>query len=321
MPSKQSKPEIAPKVPLVTNLLLIEGISRSGKFLAGNLINGLKHIEPVQAHQIIEPIPFLEHFGLINRQAAKEMVHRSIDLYTYEMLAGRRFNFNKSDKSCIYNLPNYRQLLKRCQQKEVTQALREYHKNKAYSFFILHEIMPFIKLYFEVFPKLKVISIRRNPLDLVYSQYRRGYGSRWSKDEKFFGLTFKTAQGVVPWYAYQWPKNFYLLSEMDRVIKSILTLCQLYHQGYRKLPPKIKQKILFVSYEDILAEPERVVQKMSKFLGKKPLPQIKKILIREKLPNLKRFKQKIKRQQEIKRLASPEYYHKLMALERAYFKQ
>ena len=39
-----NKIKVGQKAPLVENLLIIEGISRSGKFLLANILNGLEDI-------------------------------------------------------------------------------------------------------------------------------------------------------------------------------------------------------------------------------------------------------------------------------------
>ena len=318
---KLKKPQIHHKKPLVKNLLLIEGISRAGKFLLANLINGFKDIEPAQGQSSLEHIPFLEHFGLIDKETAKELLQCDIDSYVYGMLVGRNFNFRRSDKSSIFNLPHYRKILQRSHQSDVVKILNDYYKKSVYSPFIIHELMPFIKLYLEIFPQIKIINLQRSPLDLVSSWYKRGYGTRPAKEPTFFMITFKTAKGPVPWYAYHFPKNFYSLSVMDRIIASIEILTKLYNQTLAQLSSQDKKKILILNYENILLNPQKIITTLGKFLGRQSLPAMQNILKREKLPNHHKLITRKQKHQEIKTLATKEYFEKLLKLEKEYYRK
>src|SRR3989344_7801208 len=107
------KINVGEKAPLVENLLIIEGITRSGKFLLANILSGIEEIEPVQYSGLLEQIPFLVSFGLIEQNTAKQLLRCEVDMRCYEMLIGRNLNYRLSDKSSIYNIPNYRKFLAR----------------------------------------------------------------------------------------------------------------------------------------------------------------------------------------------------------------
>src|SRR3989344_6802612 len=100
---------VAPRKPLVKNLLVIEGVSRSGKFLLSDLLAGFADIEPVQTHVSLEHIPIFEKLGMIDAEAAREFLRCEIDVYSYEMLIGRTLNLRKSDKSAIFNHPRVKE--------------------------------------------------------------------------------------------------------------------------------------------------------------------------------------------------------------------
>ena len=53
----KNKIKLGRKEPLVKNLLLIEGISRAGKFLLANLLHGFRGIEPVQYYGLFRAYP------------------------------------------------------------------------------------------------------------------------------------------------------------------------------------------------------------------------------------------------------------------------
>src|SRR3989344_9604271 len=121
---------------LVKNLLFVEGFSRGGKLVLGNIVNGFEGIEPIQYYGLLEHIPFLENFKLIDKKTAQELIKCEIDTHCYEMLIGRNFNYRKFDASSIFNIPEYQKYLKRSSQEDREKSVAEFLKNEPYSFFM-----------------------------------------------------------------------------------------------------------------------------------------------------------------------------------------
>lgn len=308
------RPQVARRQPLVNNLLVLEGISRTGKFLLADIVNGFNAVEPVQSKAgSIDHIPFFERFGLIERETAKELLRCEIDVYCYEMLIGRNLNFRLSDKSSIFRVPNHQEIVQRCENED--DVLLNFYDHNVYSSFIAHELMPNIELHFETFPEMKVISNQRNPVDTVASLFKRGYAERINNDPKFFTIYMQGESGPRPWYTLDWEEDFYALNPMDRMIKSIETLMEINRESYIQLPPEQKKQILFVRYEDVLSEPENVIVKIGRFLNRQPLQEMELIIKREKLPNQEKLDLTTENRKEIKELSSAEYYQRLLKLE------
>lgn len=307
--------KVGQKSPLVENLLVIEGITRSGKFLLANILNGFEGIEPPQYSGLLEQIPFLTTLGLIKEDAAKQLLRCEVDMRCYEMLIGRNLNYRISDKSSIYNVPNYQKFLDRVKKPDGEIAAKEFSKKVSYSLFVLHESMANIMIFFETFPKMKCISLTRKPLGLAYSWYKRGLGKRWGTDPLLFQIPFTTHKNIAfPWFAIGWEDLYLKSSEIDRAVLSIKSLVKLSQKGYRDLPQEIRNNILIVSFESLITDPKKEIDKISKFLGKKVLPQMKDILKREKLPiDLPENKEE-KKLKEIKTIANKKYLEELLDL-------
>lgn len=312
------KISVGSKALLVKDLLFVEGITRSGKFLLANILAGFKGVEPAQNPVLVQKIPIFAKFGLIDRKTAEEFLKHEIDIYCYEMYIGRNLNHRLSDKSSIFNHPRHKEFLKRCLAPEGDVAVAKFYKERPYSSFIMHETMPFIDIYFNIFPKLKVVHIQRSPMDLVFSWYKRGYGRRLKNDPRFWAIPFEEGGKLFPWYVHPNQKEYFNLSEMDRVIFSIISLLRLYKKGFSALPAKNKKKILSVRYEEIIREPRNVINKIAAFLRRKPSPQMPAILKRERLPNRAYFDSKDEKIAEIKKFASPKYFRSLLKLQKEY---
>jgi len=307
---------IAKRSYLIKNLLLVEGISRSGKFLLANILNGFTGVEPAQYCELLEQIPYLAKFKLVNSKVAEALLHAIIDSNSYNMLLGRNFNYRLTDKSSILNNMHYQEYLKRSAIKDSQRLLKKFYQQNFYSPYIVHEIMPAVKIFFKTFPNVKVLSLRRSPLDLVYSHYM-WYASQ-TKLKKYSPPLFillKQGHDSIPWQ-----RAIYQNSENDKqlinnMIIGMEKLLADYTFCYRSLSRQDKNKILFVSYEDILADPKAVMRQISDFLQRKILSAAHKILVKEKLPNTDYHFLQTKKITIIKALASPKYFQRLWALE------
>jgi hypothetical protein len=316
----KTTPTLGKRKRLVHNLLLLDGISRSGKFVLANLINGLDGVEPVQYSGVVEHTPYLAKLGLMKEEAAKELLHHEIDLRCYETLIGRTLNYRRSDKSSIFNVANHEMYLRRSQELDTNKELTEFYKRDNYSLFISHEALPVLDLMFSTFPKMRVVSLRRSPVDLVHAWCARYAIDSWGSDPKFVNILLAGKKTLMPLYMYRHAKEFEALRGADRAIFTIELLFKEYGKAERRFTKALQKKILVVRYEDILEETEKVIWRLSKFLGKKPTKDMEMIFSRLHLPNPNYSKGKREaRIADIKAQASPRYFEKLMELEKTYY--
>src|SRR3989338_139300 len=319
--NRKNKIILGRRKPLVKNLLLLDGIGRAGKFLAANILNGFADVEPVRLCGILEHIPFFTKLGFIEKRAAEELLHHEIDMHCYETLIGRNLNHRIFDKSSVVNNPNYKKLLLRSKELDADKELNSFYKRGAYSFFLVHEVLPDMKIYFDSFPKIKVISLKRSPVDLVSSWYDTGATKRWGKDPKYFNIPAEGKNGVMPWYVFNNSEEYEKLGHMDKTILSIEALFRRYENAEKSLSSEEQEKVLFASYEDILGQTAKVVEMIRTFIGKQPLPEMARILKREALPNRDYFNGAVKKKKldKIKFNASPHFFKRLSALEEKYY--
>lgn len=315
---RKNKVQVGERKPFVKKLLLVEGISRSGKFLMADLLNGFNGVEAVQYYGLLEHIPFLEKFNLMDHKTAQELLRCEIDTHAYEMAIGRNFNHRKSDKSSIYKNPKVNIFLQRPHEDDIYKLLEQYKKVDPYSFFVAHELIPNAKIYFATFPNLKIVSLLRSPVELVDSWYRRGLAKRFAGDPSIFIVPFKKVGVLHPWYVTGYEKEYASLGEMDRTIFMIERLMRLYDQAFKKLTKKERSQILCVRYEDILVNTKTVVGQLGKFLGKKPHKDMAKILKREALPNREYTGKREAKLKTISTVATSHYLKRLVKMEARY---
>jgi hypothetical protein len=297
-----SKPEL-----ISNEVILIDGLTRAGKFLLGKLVSNLKGIEYFQSQNIIEQLPFFNYLQLGDEQNFISLLRLSINTYSYERFIGRNLN-ERNESSSVLNSTELSEYNLRKTLPDGEPAVRRSLEQKRIPSFLVHECLPHIEFIFKALPQAKMINIQRHPLDISYSWFRRGWGDRWGNDNLVFTPTIQYKNKACPWFTKDWLDEWVALENrpMDRVIKSIVTLFTMEQKAYEAFPDK--NKILRLNYEGLFENPQKEIQSLSDFLDTSPFANMNQILEREGCPN-----PMLKNEREIcisklKKLASPEYY-------------
>lgn len=250
------------------NLVFIDGITRSGKFWLANLINHLDAVEHFRHDPSLDYISIISHFNQIKREAAIGLMQDIVNRHIFENAVGRNINFRVADSSSIYKNPNLQEYLMRVARQDMNpdEVLKELQEGDRQFVFIAHDWLSVLDMQLDAFPKMKLIRMERNPVDLVYAWYSTKIGL----DRMFFSCRVKGA-GVesVPWFAYNWLSKFDEMSDMDRIIKSILFLDDSAKSTYDSLPVEHRSQIHFTSYEMLSDIPAEEAQRIAGFMGVK----------------------------------------------------
>jgi len=315
---KNSKLSVSIGPKLTEDVLLLEGITRAGKFLVGNLLQGLVGVEHYQYVGIVEHLPYMARMGSIEPKVAKAMMKCQLDNYIYDQMVGRNLNFRKVDKSAIHNVPDLHRYQQRLEEKDDARAMAALQKGGLYFPFIAHETMPNISLFLELYPKMKVVHVERNPIGLAYSWYQRGFGKRWGQDPKLFVVAYEDAKGPLPWFAAQWAEEYHKSGEVDRILRSMLWLFEESQKTYNSLPPEQKSRIIITSYECLLTKPQEEMDRLAKFLGRQHWPHMEKIMKDERLPAAHPKEKRAEKLAELAKTADKKLLNELIELSNIY---
>ena len=314
----QKLPVLERKNIFVDHPLLVEGVSRSGKFLLGNLLAGIEGIEGIQWVGMVEQLVHLYHLGHIEREALKAIILIQFDNLAYQRMIGRNLNFRYDDKTSIYNSPNPKAFLERCLGADGEVVVDFVKANNLCFSFLIHEAFQDIDLFLEASSHLKVIHVERHPVDLVFSWFKRGWGRRLGTDTRDCTVILEGKKGPLPWFAHDAEEKYAEVSEMDRVINALFLINHMAETRRVRLSNEQKKGIHFISYEALLVEPDRELEKIATFLGRKVSPQWATIKLKENLPTSHPREIRKEKEKEIIRLASPEALSLLRKMEKKY---
>lgn len=319
--NKNNQIAIAEKKQLVKKIVFLNGITRAGKFFLGKVLAGFNNLEYFQYVSLLDHIAHLQLLAGMSENCAISLLQIQADEYVYNMSIGRNLNLRFDDASSLHNSLELNNYLKRSQAPIPKTIAKEINSAERLPIFILHNCLPNIKIFLKAFSELKWINLLRHPVDVVYSWHKRGWGHRFGFDPLAFSPTIKGIKDAIPWYAYNCKDEYERISEIDRVIKSIAVLSGMDEEAYRGLNSQEKEKVLFISYENLIENTDIELHKVGSFLGVAPCKNIDIILTRErcrrKIPPQER-KSKI---EEIKNMASKEKFALLMELALNYEKK
>lgn len=265
-------------------LLIVDGITRSGKFMLSHVVGAFEGVEFIQYPILLDNLPYLVRFGKLDFETCKILLQTDLDYAAYNMMIGRCLNTRRSDITSVHNSVESEALLARAVREDEPAMVGEFLAGKRLPLFFCHEGMCNMGVILGSLPEAKVIHILRDPAAVVLSWHKKGYGRRWGADPKIVSIAFETEHGTVPWYAVDAAKDYAEAGEMERIVLCLDRIMKMSREGFEALTPAQKARILFLSFEGFTADPEPGLVKLERFTGKRRHPGLPAVLARERLP-------------------------------------
>jgi hypothetical protein len=279
------------------NILFLDGLSRAGKFFLGKIIGGFVNVDYFIYNPIIEHIIQLGGEGVIQEKDASALLSIYLNMSVYDYSLGRNLNTRKGDSSSIFNSFEPDFYLKRSDIDEGISGVEKIIKNNRYSTFMVHECTTNFNIIKKTAPSSKTILIRRNPIDVAYSWYMRGWGERFGTDPLAFIPTLEGERGIpIPVYAKNWIDKYENMNKCERVVSSVIYLMKEEEVNVNMY----NDDILPVFYENLMIDPYATIEIISNFLETPPHSSISKIIENE----VRTFDFSLERKNKIKILKS-----------------
>jgi hypothetical protein len=310
---------IARRKPMMDQLLLLDGISRSGKFLLGKVISHFERVDYFQYATVLEHMPILWRMGLISTEAAVPFLQVQVELRIYDQALGRCLNTRTEDSSSIHHSTDKPRYLKRAEM-DGDDAYKSFLNEKRIPSFVTHEILPHARLFLDAFPYLKMVNIQRHPVDIIYSWAKRSFGSRFGQDPTFFVPMILGKETAKPWFTRDWDPPYESMSPMDRCVQGVLSLQDFEQKAYSDLNDDEKKQVMFLAYERLVSNSNEVTGKVSEFLGTEPFENMESILKRERCFRELPTGERCQKFEEIGKEASPKSLKALMLKSNTYEK-
>jgi len=297
-------------------VVLVDGITRTGKSMLGPILTSFEGVELERMEIILERIPQLFMMGKISEDAAISLLRIEVQMKLYESMISRNINFRFGDHSSVFSQAKKLEYIKRAFRKEGDEVVERIKKEKPLFQVQQHDVLGISEIYFKSFGKsLRIIEMIRHPIDVVYSQFKRGYGSREDNDPRIWAFTINFKGHILPWFC-QGIEDEYISCEkaIDKVILSYNERSRRLWKTYDNLNHEDRSNVLIVPFEKFVTSPLPYIKKIENFIGRKCSKSIEKTLKKANCPRILKEEEMVSKLEEIKNIASEKYLKMLNQL-------
>ena len=279
---------------LLYRLVLADGLPRSGKSMLSNILTGYESIEKIEYYQFLEYISLAYHNNKISNDMAKTILRTQMDSALFDQMIGRNINTRPDDYSGINNYHTPEKYINR--QDIETSPNPEFHgnphgssiadrvlKEKPVCLSFTHNALSRSKIIFESFKnKVLFVYLNRRPIDLIYEWNRKNFGTQLGIDptDTTYWIEYKGTS--MPIFAKGWESEYRDMKPLDRIVKMVLTSFRENLEGFER--SENKNQIKIINFEELVSDPKKQVDNISKFLNLKTLNFMSNILEQEKCP-------------------------------------
>ena len=251
---------------LAKNIVMIDGITRSGKSVLSHVIGTFENTEHIQFYMPLEHLMSGVALGSIKMDFARAFLTSQLNELTCNSMLGRNVNFRATDQTGVPNHPRFEMYKARLEQSEGDHIVEQLRDGKNLYPFLTHDIMVNYEIFEGLLPEAKVIEIYRNPILNIRSCYLKGYGARFSDDPRFFTLTLSEGLEPVPWYAASHESMWRSFNTMERCVWMVTHLIK---KSISEQRLKHRSLVYTISHEDLVQETDKIVDGIEKFIGQK----------------------------------------------------
>jgi hypothetical protein len=264
---------------------LVDGITRAGKSLMAPILQSFDRVEIERMEEIFEYVGALYRLGKIERDAAVTTLQLRADAFLYNGLLGRNMNLRFGDHSSVWQQTQRLDSLRRLRLSEGPEVLDRIASEKPIFQNMTHDQLANFHLYHEAFGNdLYFVELVRNPIALVESWIKRGWGTRFQDDPLALTYTLEHGDTQVPYYAAGWEDEFVAASPEGRVIRMIHQVWSDIQDTYESLSGEKKSQVRYVMYDEFIRNPKSYLDPLASFLGTTTTRHTKYILKRKNLP-------------------------------------
>ncbi|MBI3251920.1 MAG: hypothetical protein HYZ52_01180 [Candidatus Omnitrophica bacterium] len=271
---------------LAKDVVIIDGLSRSGKTLLGPVLSSLDRAELWCLDYLFEYLCTLDALGRMDKDACSMMIRLYADIDLYHQSIGRNTNFRKEDDSGVYNNGLEKVYRQRAGGLAGDNTVREIRRKRPILFLMTHYLFGASDILFESLGgRLKqYVLMERHPFWLVESWYEGKWDLRIGRDPREFQICCRVGSRTVPWFARGWAREYVSLGRLEQAIRVIDYFEQSFDARCERLSSSERKKFLRVAFEDFAVRPDPILDHIQKALHTRLTARTKKIMKKMNVP-------------------------------------
>ena len=261
-PVSISSPEL-----IRSRVCLVDGLTRTGKSLVCQLFPAFEGMEHPHFLTLLEQIlPMMEHQA-ISTDAAKALIRLHLNEFFCDYILARKANFRPNELTSIFRSLNPQKFFENLNKQDKPENLQEFEKNNSnYFSFMTHDILTHFDLFKALELPYQIVTIYRDPIDTVWSWYKRGWGTRFTEDSRSFTtLVESDKEQKLPWWCLPIKDLYDKSKPIERCI--LMHNLLLKRAIYNTKNLTWNNGILVLKFEDVCQNPIQAMHSISKFLN------------------------------------------------------
>jgi hypothetical protein len=255
---------------LVAEPVLLVGVARSGTTLTGQLIGSLAELEYEYEPWLLRQLPIFVAAGLMSQEAGSLLMRgHAQELFVGHML-GRNVNTRPGDDSRFSNTKTEEELQRRWSSLgNRTDVEREVSARGLRLCAKLVNCHGLYDILLEAFPRAHFIAIHRHGFDTAHSLSAR----RFLEDDVLqHGDTVmprrRAPDGrLVPWWLEPGREEEFLKWSIYTRCLHMWTFLMDEHERSCASSPALKERLLEIRYEDVVADADAALDRVTGFIG------------------------------------------------------
>jgi len=301
---------------IAKNIIIVDGITRSGKTLFNSIIPSLECVEHTQVYNLIEQIVPAVSLRSIDPVYAKALFRMTLNELVYNNSLSRNTNFRCGDNSGILKYKDPEVYWKRLTRPEGDDIVEELRNGRQFLPIRTHEIMVNLEWFDLLDIDYYMLEVFRNPMDIIHSWWKRGWGERFGRDPRSFTLTIEFNGQPLPWYCVGKEAEWLNLNPIERCVHTVTDLIKRAVEQYKKVSEK--SRIHIIPFEMFLQNPQEHITNISQFLGTKPTVYTDYILRKDMRLSILDPKDRERKRLEIQKGVKKELFDRAIKLTESY---
>jgi len=267
---------------LKNDVIFIDGTWGSGKSIIAPIVGGMDRVEKQMQDTTVEYFCILYKLGKIDFYAAKTMIHMWSDVRHYHNFIGREVNLRLFDNSGPIKNPGGLKYFLRLFGGEGNTYIEKINIKNIALLNMSHNLLITGDFIFNVFgDRFKLIEVIRHPLYLI--NHWSAYLNRWDMTREGT-LSLNYNNNKIPWFAYGWESAYDSMSQLEKIVKSIINIYENIISFYKSKNNVLSNNVIFLSFESLVLEPQKDLEKISRFLNRKHSKNINKLMRKQRIP-------------------------------------
>jgi hypothetical protein len=269
------------KIAITNEVLILDGLTGSGKAIFGPLLSCLSGIQPGRFEYMVEYLSIVSKSGHLELDAAKSLIGTLIDVKTYDNSISREVNFRPYDSSSVLKHGDFAKTIYQLVQKDGVVAVEKLKSNPQVPFFITHQLFGCLDLLSETYGDgLSIIEMIRHPYFLYnhWLSYLPFHGA----SPHDFTLLLNVEGSEFPWFANSFLEEYINAGTKDRVALAISHLLQPIINEH--LNSRVLQQTLVIPFEQFVLNPDSYLTKIEQHTGRTFSKRVSKVLKKQNIP-------------------------------------